>query len=34
MEITKMKKEIKLLNTEIRYFADDEGEIYRLDEDG
>lgn len=29
-----MKKEIKLLNTEIRYFADDEGEIYRLDEDG
>ena len=29
-----MKKEIKLLNTEIRYFADDEGEIYRLDKDG
>ena len=29
-----MKKEIKLLNTEIRYFADNEGEIYRLDEDG
>ena len=29
-----MKKEIKLLNTKIRYFADDEGEIYRLDEDG
>lgn len=29
-----MKKEIKLLNTETRYFADDEGEIYRLNEDG
>lgn len=34
MENTKMKKQIKLPNTEIRYYADDAGEIYRLDEDG
>lgn len=34
MENTKMKKQIKLPNTEIHYYADDAGEIYRLNEDG